>query len=125
MLDSASGYECLDMTGLDWAITGNIMPKRDAQKDGSWRAMKYEDLLFLKEAYQERLQASYSVVGGGGGGFSSPPRTPKRTPFPEKIPSRLPPFLLFFCWWWFSIFRISRSLQGGCFPLRNSPRQRK
>ena len=81
MLDSASGYECLDMTGLDWAITGNIMPKRDAQKDGSWRAMKYEDLLFLKEAYQERLQASYSVVrGGGGGGYF---------PYKQEPPGRM------------------------------------
>ena len=33
------------------------MPKRDNNGDGSWRAMRYEDLLFLQEAYQERYSA--------------------------------------------------------------------
>ena len=57
MLDDASKYECLDVTGLEGFITGDIMPKRDLRNDGSWRAMKYEDLLFLNESYLERKRA--------------------------------------------------------------------
>ena len=54
MITSASGYECVDVTGLSGFITGEVMPKRDNNGDGSWRTMRYEDLLFLQEAYLER-----------------------------------------------------------------------
>lgn len=54
MLDSANKYRCLDMTGLESFVTGGIMPVRDLRKDGSWRALKYEDMLFLAEAKRER-----------------------------------------------------------------------
>lgn len=57
MLDDASKYECLDVAGLEGFIMGDIMPRRDLRNDGSWKAMRYEDLLFLKEAYLERLRA--------------------------------------------------------------------
>ncbi len=63
MLDDASKYECLDVTGLEGFITGDIMPKRDLRKDGSWRAMRYEDLLFLREAYLERGAAVKNEIG--------------------------------------------------------------
>lgn len=63
MLNDASKYECLDVTGLEGFITGGIMPKRDTNGDGSWRAMKYEDLLFLKEAYLERGAAARNGIG--------------------------------------------------------------
>lgn len=54
MITSASAYECVDVTGLSSFITGEVMPKRDNNGDGSWRAKRYEDLLFLQEAYLER-----------------------------------------------------------------------
>lgn len=54
MITSYSGYECVDVTGLSGFITGEILPKRDNRGDGSWRTMRYEDLLFLHEAYLER-----------------------------------------------------------------------
>ena len=57
MITSASGYECLDVTGLESFIDGSIMPVREAREDGSWRCLKYEDLLFLHEAWRERLAA--------------------------------------------------------------------
>jgi len=63
MLDDASKYECLDVTGLEGFIEGSIMPKRDLRNDGSWRAMRYEDLLFLKEAYLERGAAAQNEIG--------------------------------------------------------------
>ena len=63
MLDDASRYECLDVAGLEGFITGGIMPERDLRNDGSWRAMKYEDLLFLKEAYLERGAAAENEIG--------------------------------------------------------------
>lgn len=55
MLNSTADYKCVDVTGLEGFITGNPMPKRDNKGDGSWRAMKYEDLLFLQEAKAERI----------------------------------------------------------------------
>ena len=51
MINSASGYECLNVTGLGSFITGAIMPTRQG---GAKRVLKYEDLLFLKEAWLER-----------------------------------------------------------------------
>lgn len=56
MITSASGYECLNVTNPDLSgfITGDILPVRDNRGDGSWRAMRYEDLLFLQEAMAER-----------------------------------------------------------------------
>ena len=56
MITSASGYECLNVTNPDLSgfITGDILPVRDNRGDGSWRAMKYEDLLFLQESFLER-----------------------------------------------------------------------
>ena len=55
MITSASGYECVDVTGFpSGTISGDILPVRDNRGDGSWRAMKYEDLLFLQEAFWER-----------------------------------------------------------------------
>lgn len=59
MLNSAADYKCVDVTGLEGFITGNPMPKRDKKGDGSWRAMKYEDLLFLQEARCERANWIY------------------------------------------------------------------
>ena len=56
MLNSAADYKCVDVTGFpSGTFTGEVLPKRDNRGDGSWRAMKYEDLLFLQEAKQERL----------------------------------------------------------------------
>lgn len=63
MLDDASKYECLDVTGLEGFITGSIMPKRDILGNGSSRAMRYEDLLFLKEAYLELGAAAENEIG--------------------------------------------------------------
>lgn len=54
MINSASGYECLNVTGLSGFINGNIMPVRDNSGGGAWRAKRYEDLLFLHEAMLER-----------------------------------------------------------------------
>ena len=54
MINSASGYECVDVTGLSGFINGNIMPVRDNSGGGAWRAKRYEDLLFLHEAMLER-----------------------------------------------------------------------
>lgn len=58
MINSASGYACVDVTGLSDFITGDIMPVRDIRGDGSCMALKYEDLLFLQEAYLERHDLS-------------------------------------------------------------------
>ncbi len=57
MLTAASQYEMLDMAGLEGFVSGGVMPARDVRGDGSWRAMRYEDLLFLAEAYAERKAA--------------------------------------------------------------------
>ena len=54
MIDSASGYECVNVSGLSGFITGEILPKRDIAADGSWARQKYEDYLFLLEAKHER-----------------------------------------------------------------------
>ena len=56
MITSVSEYECVNVTNPDLSgfITGDILPVRDNRGDGSWRAMKYEDLLFLQEAMTER-----------------------------------------------------------------------
>lgn len=54
MLDTASDYEQLDVAGLARFIKGDVWPVREVRGDGSWRAMKYEDLLFLLEAVRER-----------------------------------------------------------------------
>ena len=56
MLSSAAGYKCVNVTNPDLAgyITGDIMPVRDKRQDGSSRIVKYEDLLFIQEAYTER-----------------------------------------------------------------------
>lgn len=62
MLDSAEKYEVLDVTGLERFITGDVLPARDLRGDGSARALKYEDLLFLHEARLER-EAVSSVSG--------------------------------------------------------------
>ena len=66
MINSASGYECIDTTGLSSFITGDILPVRDNRGDGSSCAMKYEDLLFLQEAFHERkavCSSDYPVDG--------------------------------------------------------------
>lgn len=62
MLDAASKYEMLDVTGLEGFITGDVMPVRDLRGDGSWRALRYEDLLFLREALLEREAVVTSAV---------------------------------------------------------------
>ena len=59
MINSASDYKCVNTTGLSGFISGDILPARDNRGDGSWRAMKYEDLLFLQEAKLERENPIY------------------------------------------------------------------
>lgn len=49
MLNSASDYEFLDMSGLEGYVKGEIFPKRSNK-----RLFKYEDLLFLQEGKLER-----------------------------------------------------------------------
>ncbi len=56
MLNSAADYKCVDVTGLEGFITGDPLPKRDIRADGSRRAVKYEDALFLAEAWEERCR---------------------------------------------------------------------
>ena len=51
MLSKAEDYECVDVTGLESFITGNILPRRSG---GARRALKYEDYLFLREGFLER-----------------------------------------------------------------------
>ncbi len=62
MLNSAADYRCVDVTGLSGFITGDPLPRRDKKGDGSWRAMKYEDLLFLQEAREERRLCAQSAL---------------------------------------------------------------
>ena len=52
MIDSTAGYEMLDVTGLGRFIRGNILREREG---GARRALKYEDLLFLKEGQLQRM----------------------------------------------------------------------
>jgi hypothetical protein len=54
MLSSARDYTCLDLTGVEGFIKGDIYPVRKARGDGSYRALKYEDLLYLHEAKLKR-----------------------------------------------------------------------
>jgi hypothetical protein len=54
MLSSATDYTCLDLTGVEGFIKGDIYPVRKARGDGSHRALKYEDLLYLHEAKLKR-----------------------------------------------------------------------
>lgn len=51
MINSAADYTMLDMTGKGRYVTGNILPAREG---AAKRALKYEDLLFLKEGKLER-----------------------------------------------------------------------
>lgn len=51
MISDAGGYECVDLAGIEAAVRGAIMPKRQG---GAKLAMKYEDLLFLLEGKLER-----------------------------------------------------------------------
>lgn len=51
MINSVAGYEMVDVTGLGRFVTGGILPVREG---GARRALKYEDLLFLKEGKLER-----------------------------------------------------------------------
>lgn len=61
MISSASGYEWVNVTPLSGFIMGDIMPVRDNRGDGSWRRLKYEDLLFLMEAQLERANWRYAA----------------------------------------------------------------
>ena len=54
MLNSANDYRILDMTGLGSFVTGAIMPVRSG---AAKRALRYEDLLFLREGKRERQEA--------------------------------------------------------------------
>lgn len=56
MITAAYGYRCVNVTSPDLSgyITGDIFPARDKRGDGTARVMRYEDLLFLQEAYAER-----------------------------------------------------------------------
>lgn len=54
MIDSASNYKEMDVSTLSGFISGGIFPVRKKKIDGSWRRLKYEDLLFLKEGKLER-----------------------------------------------------------------------
>lgn len=51
MINSASDYEYVDVTGHESCIKGGIMPKRSG---GAKKAMRYEDYLFLMEGLLER-----------------------------------------------------------------------
>ena len=51
MINSAADYIMLDTTGKGRHVTGNILPAREG---AAKRALKYEDLLFLKEGKLER-----------------------------------------------------------------------
>jgi len=51
MIDSVADYEMVDVTGLERFVKGEILPVREG---GAKRALKYEDLLFLKEGKLER-----------------------------------------------------------------------
>lgn len=63
MLSEADDYVCVDTTGFSSSVvTGDIMPVRDNRGDGSWRALKYEDLLFLQEAKEERRLCAQSAL---------------------------------------------------------------
>lgn len=69
MLDDATDYERIDMTDFADFISGGVLPVRDNRGDGSWRALKYEDLLFLLESVHERRMAfceSYPSQDKGG-----------------------------------------------------------
>ena len=61
MITSALGYRCLNVMNPDLSrfITGDILPVRIKRNDGSWRAKKYEDMLFLREAFLERMATAY------------------------------------------------------------------
>lgn len=69
MLNSASDYLWVNVSGLSGFITGNVLPKRDSAGDGTWLLLKYEDYLFLLEAMYERAnwdtQPSASVAPSG------------------------------------------------------------
>lgn len=57
MLNSASDYQYVDTSNLSRYIDGNILPVRN--QNGTGRATcKYEDYLFLLEAYNERMYAN-------------------------------------------------------------------
>ena len=55
MLNSATDYEYVNVTGLSSFIKGNILPVRMASANGSDMQIRYEDYLFLLEAYYERM----------------------------------------------------------------------
>lgn len=62
MIDTAAQYEMVDMTGLSGYITGDVLPVRAVAADGSEAAMRYEDLLFLQEAFLERAASCDSTI---------------------------------------------------------------
>jgi hypothetical protein len=55
MLTSADQYRYINASSVADYITGDIMPVRDTRGDDSWKILKYEDPIFLKEAYLERM----------------------------------------------------------------------
>ena len=63
MITRASDYEMWDMTGLSGYITGDVLPVRAVAADGSELAMRYEDLLFLQEAFLERYEVISTISG--------------------------------------------------------------
>lgn len=61
MLDEPGKYRFIDSFARNFKnfVHGDILPVRDLRKDGSWRCLKLEDLLFLTEALKERFYALY------------------------------------------------------------------
>lgn len=56
MLDSASDYQYVDVSRLGGYIDGDVLPVR-SQNGAGTSVCKYEDYLFLLEAYNERVHA--------------------------------------------------------------------
>ena len=58
MLNSASDYEYLDMTGLDDVIHGDIIPVINPNAGDGGTPLLWEDVLYLKDAALERSYIS-------------------------------------------------------------------